>query len=332
METTDQPKGMTEDDALSLLVQPEQSEPVEETSEDTEAEAISQDEAPGEAEADADETETEDDDADVDGEESDETDDAEEEAEADEEPQLFTVKIRGKETQVTLDELTRSYSGQAHITQGMQEVAAARKEAESLKQTLEEQRDQLVQFVSTLQQQGVMQPPQMPSLEMRQSDPLGYMEAKDQYDRDMLAYQQQQSQFAQLQQQRQQETQAQMQARLAEEGRKLAEALPEYGDPERAPKAKAALVDYAKSQGLSDEDLSGLTDHRAVVLLHKAMLYDKTQQTAAKAKEKIAKAKPVVKGGAKVKADPARKARDEARKRLKSNGNDMDAALNLIMR
>lgn len=326
-------KGTTMDDAVASLLAPEpKSEPVETESEDTEAEAISRDEAPDDATADADEVEAAEDDTDAAGDEDGETDDTEEEAEADEEPQLFTVKVRGEEKQVTLEELTRSYSGQAHITQGMQEAAAAKKEAEALKQTVEEQREQLVRFVQGIQQTGVMQAPQMPPLEMRQTDPIGYMEAKDQYDRDMLAYQQQQQQLAQLHQQRQAETAAQRKARLAEEGQKLAEAIPDFADAEKAPRLRSQLVDYARSQGLTDQDLQRLEDHRAVVLLHKAMLYDTTRDTAAKAKEKIAKARPVVKGGTKGKPDPARKAREEARKRLKaSSGRDIDAAVNLIL-
>ena len=46
-----------------------------------------------------------------------------EHSEAVEEPQTFAVKVDGREMRVTLDELTRGYSGQAFIQKGMQEVA-----------------------------------------------------------------------------------------------------------------------------------------------------------------------------------------------------------------
>ena len=109
----------------------------EETEVDTEA-----------ADADADEETAEDAEADDDeADDADEEDGDAEEDDAQEEPKLFKVKINGEEAEVTLDELTRSYSGQKHIQQGMEQAAHARKEAETLYHKLQAAQQQVLEFV-----------------------------------------------------------------------------------------------------------------------------------------------------------------------------------------
>jgi hypothetical protein len=53
--------------------------------------------------------------------------DTEEEYEEDSAPELYTVKVDGKEEQVSLEDLKRGYSGQKYVQKGMQEVAQIRK-------------------------------------------------------------------------------------------------------------------------------------------------------------------------------------------------------------
>ena len=115
--------------AASLIEQPSQVEDAE-IIEDDAAEQVSED--------DTEEVSAEDDAADEaveeDGDEpSDEYDDQEDQ-EATEEPaqQLYTVKVDGKTKQVTLDELTRGYSGQAYIQQGMEQLASAKKQMQEM--------------------------------------------------------------------------------------------------------------------------------------------------------------------------------------------------------
>ena len=98
----------------SLLIMDEPSEP---------------DEAPQESpatepELEAQETEAQEDDAEAEYSEDVEADDEEESQE--QAPSKYTVKFDGKEIAVTLDDLKRSFSGQAYIQKGMQEAAETR--------------------------------------------------------------------------------------------------------------------------------------------------------------------------------------------------------------
>ncbi len=45
-------------------------------------------------------------------------------------------------------------------------------------------------------------------------------------------------------------------------------------DPKKATLEKAMLIESAKSAGFSDEDLKSVYDHRLVLLLRKAALFD----------------------------------------------------------
>lgn len=99
-------------------------------------------------------------------------------------------------------------------------------------------------------------------------------------------------------QQKQQHLIAQQQAqseKMLQEGRaRIAAEIPNWGDSVKQELAKTAL-DY----GYSKEEISGLSDPRAVKLLHDAMQWRKSQQNQSIVDKKVASAPPVVKPGAK---------------------------------
>ena len=119
METTDSQFDGSIESAVNGLLSPElqDSEPEEQ---ELEGDEIGEAEEVVEGELDTDEVEeAEEDERD--------TEEAEEP-----EPELYTVRVDGKEEKVTLEELTRGYSGQQYVHKGMQEAAAYRKEAEAV--------------------------------------------------------------------------------------------------------------------------------------------------------------------------------------------------------
>ena len=79
-----------------------------------------------------------------------EEDEAEEAEDAGRE-ELFTVKVDGQEVKVPLEDLKRSYSGQAYIQKGMQEAASAKKEAEGVYLALLEERQKTSELLTQLQ-------------------------------------------------------------------------------------------------------------------------------------------------------------------------------------
>ena len=97
--------------------------------------------------------------------------------------------------------------------------------------------------------------------------------------------------------------------------------LPEYADPNS--NLKNNLRNYALGLGVSEQDVDGITDHRVVMVLHKAMMQDQMSKG-------VKKAKPVPKvvksGTPQTKTQKAKKAVQAKRERLAKTGSTRDAA------
>jgi hypothetical protein len=77
---------------------------------------------------------------------------------------------------------------------------------------------------------------------------------------------------------------------LAQQQEELIKAVPEWKDSKKAKAEKALLIEFGQKIGYSEEELKNVFDHRAVVTLRKAALYD---QMVSKRKD----IKPVVNNG-----------------------------------
>lgn len=307
------------DSLVDGLLEPEQAEGEEDTGEQD----VSEDDA---AEAEDEAEEAGDDDGDEPEVEADDEDEGE--SEGDEQPQRFTVKVDGEEREVTLDDLKRGYAGQAYIQKGMQEAATVKKEAEQFQQTLQQEREQLAQFYQTLQQQGAMPQPTPPSEDLANTDPVAYMQQRARYDREVSEWQAQQAQAQQLQQRQTEEQKQQHQAYLAKQQSALIEAIPEFGDPQKAADLKGKLTQFAVDSGVPAEAVAQISDAATVKLLHDAYRYREAQKSVG---QKTAKAQKTVKPGRKTTdGDRAKRAQDQKLKRLRQSGS-MDAAADFIL-
>jgi hypothetical protein len=85
-----------------------------------------------------------------------------------------------------------------------------------------------------------------------------------------------------VEQQLAQEHQQQFARYLEQEVTQLREALPDFRDPEKGKALQAKIVEYGVRQGFPEEAIAGLADHRAVVVLNKARLYDAIMARKAK--------------------------------------------------
>jgi len=265
------------------------------------------------------------------GEEPDLTDDEDEESEETDVPKtpsLYAVKVDGAEKQVTLEELKRDYSGQAYIQKGMQEAAVTRKEAESIFQTLQTERQQFLATLENIQQQGVMRAPQAPDIRLMDTDPIGYMQQKAHYDNNVQDYQ---SQQRQIYDQAQRHNALQEQARkeeLQQQTRRLIEAIPEFGDPEKAPVLQNKLLQFASKYGLSAEEVASTVDARLVQVLYDAYKYNRLSAVKDKAKkpEPPRNVKPMAR-----KPAPEKIVRDRQMKVAKRSGKP-EAFIDLLFR
>ena len=207
----------------------------------------------------------------TDSEQSDEDGDSEEE----EQPQVFTVKVDGKEVEVTLDELQKGYSRTQDYTRKTQQIAEVRKQTEAELQAVRAEREQYAQLLDALQAQ-VQQAaqPQVDWDRLYQEDPIEWMKQRevmrDNQER-AAAIQSEQQRLAQLSQQEQAQ---QTQKLLEQEQEALVAAIPEWKDAKKAQAEKAMLVQFGQKIGFTPDELKNVIDHRAVVMLRKAALYD----------------------------------------------------------
>jgi hypothetical protein len=78
----------------------------------------------------------------------------------------------------------------------------------------------------------------------------------------------------------------------------LLEKLPEWQDPKRADDEKVKLTDYAFRVGFTQPELANLLDHRQVLILRKAMLYDESRGQVDTARKRVASVPKIMKPGA----------------------------------
>jgi hypothetical protein len=246
-------------------------------------------------------------------------------------PPLHTVKVDGTEVQVSLEDLKRGYSGQQYVQKGMQEAAAARKQAEEVYANLLNERQQIGYLLQTAQS-GLPQAPIAPSKEHFDSDPIGYMEAKMQYDEAKTAYD---GQIGQLQHVVHQQGQAEQYAQrvyLEREMETLKALVPEFAEPDTASQARDRLVTMGQEiYGYDVNEIGQVMDHRAIRVLNDAIKY---QELVSGKKQAVTKAKPKAKRTVKAGAKKMRSNTDaerQTRQKLKKSGS-IDDALNLILK
>lgn len=260
-------------------------------------------------------------DEDAEGEESEE----DEETEQQEQPQKFTVKVDGKEVEVTLEELQKGYSRTEDYTRKTQALAQERKAAQAELESVRTERAQYSQLLTALQAQ--LQEAQQPNVDMDrlyQEDPIEWVRQRELQRvnaEKMMAIQAEQSRLAQEQQK---ETQKAMQQRLMQEKDLLLSAAPELKDPKVAAKAKAEWVEAGKAIGLTEQELNSVTDHRVLLALRKLAAYDSLVNKRQNLKPEQS-AKRIAKPGVAA-SKPQSSQIKQAQQRLKQTGHVRDAA------
>ena len=332
----------------SILIRPEDNkvapESVEEIVEESteKAVAVQSDEAGGHLEEEAEgaeEAPAETKEATAEAEESEEEADTETVAEEDQEPAaeeeeeeqevLYTLQD-GEE--VTLDELKRGHLRQADYTQKTQSLAEERQAFETEQQSFGEQRNTTAEAL--MMAMNIVEPKLVAGAQtdwqaLANEDAYAYQEQ-------WAGYQQAQLQWNQLQEAGVRETQAQaqqnavaQQAYNVEQSQALQLAIPDLADPTKAKALQASLREYAVSSGLTEQEAAGISDHRVVVMLNKARLYDEMQSAGKTVvNKKLSKSpKKVVKPGQPVsKAEQTANAKKAKRVALANSGSIEDAA------
>jgi hypothetical protein len=198
-----------------------------------------------------------------------------EDTEEQEQPQIFSVKVDGKEVEVTLEELQKGYSRTQDYTRKTQQIAEARKQTEAELQAVRAEREQYAQLLGALEAQ--VQQAAQPNIDwdrLYQEDPIEYVRQ-----REVMRENKEKAEAIQSEQQRlayvSQQEQAQfMHQRLEHEKEALLAAIPDWKDAKKAQAEKALLVEFGQKIGFTPDELKSVVDHRAVLMLRKAALYD----------------------------------------------------------
>ena len=254
----------------------------------------------------------------------------EEDTEATEDPS-YLIKVDGEEYEVNLEELKAGYQRQSDYTRKSQALAEGRKENEAIQSErikLEQERQMYANGLQMLKEQQQSKLQEFKSVDwetLKEEDPYAYMLKKDEYrDAQDKARNAVQQQRIVQQQQSQQESQARA-AFVQGQYSQLIEALPEWNDDKST--VKEDIRKFALSAGYAPEEVDQLAAHRSVLILKKAMEFDKLTKKVAPKKKAIKKVPKVQKSGrGKVKSESANDLSNKKRTRLRKSGTQEDAA------
>jgi len=299
--------------------QVEETQPVEESEEETETAASVDDESEVQDASDEESTEEQSED--------------EEEQKEEDQPQTFTVKVDGKDVTVTLEELQKGYSRTQDYTRKTQQIAEVRKQVEAETQAVRAERAQYAQLLGALQAQLQATEPQVDLDRLYQEDPIEWVRQKEvlrERQERAMAIQAEQQRLSQLQQAEQQRATEEY---LLQQKDALLSALPEWKDPKKAKAEKALVVESAKAAGFTEDDLKNVYDHRLVLLLRKAGLYDQMMSKRQGIKPVVSNGPRPAKPGAAGRVSTTTEA-TRAKQRLAKTGriDDAASAIELLLR
>ena len=266
------------------------------------------------------------------GEEVEDTTDQEDDGEeVEEEVQLYKVKIDGEEAEVTLEEALSGYQRERTFHKRMNEVSQKSKAIEAESAETKRLRDEYAKGLQQLEQALRVPEPNWEELRRtKTNEEFASIHAEYQIQQNNLAKVQQQQQAIMSQQQA--EVQAQYQNHLKTEFDTMLDKIPAWRDEKVREAERSKVISYAKSKmGYTDDEIAQASDHRAIVTLRKAMLYDELMGGKTQAKKKVKTAPKMVKAGSpKTKSEVVSKRNQDMMKRF-NNNSTVESAVELLL-
>jgi hypothetical protein len=245
---------------------------------------------------------------------------------AETEESLVTVRFDGKSEQIPLKEVIKGYQRHADYTLKTQELANERQKIVAQAQATREERETYVTMLGALKEQLEGAKEIEPDWDdVFRTDPIGYARKRDEWrdKQDKLA-------AANYELQRlaviRQQEQAESLKKVVETGRqRMMDLVPAWKDQTTWDADRQKIVDYAqKVAGYSAEEVAQAYDPRAVVLLHKARLYD--ELLANRPKPTAVKGPRIASAGAAPANNGSASRLNAAQQRLARSGRLQDAA------
>jgi len=258
------------------------------------------------------------------------TDQEDDDEEAEEEVQLYKVKIDGEEAEVTLEEALSGYQRERTFHKRMNEISQKSKAIEAESAETKRLRDEYARGLQQLEQALRVPEPNWEELRRtKTNEEFASIHAEYQIQQSNLAKIQHQQQAIMSQQQA--EVQAQYQNHLKAEFDTMLDKIPAWRDEKVREAERSKVISYAKSKmGYTDDEIAQASDHRAIVTLRKAMLYDELMGGKTQAKRKVKVAPKMVKAGSpKTKSEVVSKRNQDMMKRF-NNNSTVESAVELL--
>lgn len=211
-------------------------------------------------------------------------------------------KSDGEIKKATIGELKRSAAGQDYIQKGMAENASVRKELEAAKQEFEQQQQQVAQERQALMQMarqmqsGAIPPiPQLPSEELKSSDPVGWTIAEAEYRQALDERNKWENNVRAMAEREAIEKQNAEKQFLTQQAMRLQDWMPEFADPQKRNLFIQDMTTKAKKHyQLTDEQMSTVKTADEVMILTDALKYRELMANKSKATKKAKDARPTV--------------------------------------
>ncbi|CAM2142671.1 conserved protein of unknown function [Pararobbsia alpina] len=240
-----------------------------------------------------------------------------------------TTKIDGKETQVPLSDVLKSYQLEGHVNNKSIELsnqrAALEAEQTQFRQAVQ-QEIQRHQAAANLAVQMLSHDYQRIDWNgLRANNPAEFAALQTEFQQ----RQQQIGQFMQnvgvMQQEEAQRELAAKQQMLAGENERLMGARPEWRDPKVFTQDREQMTQYARNLGFKDADLNAIYDHRYMLILHDAARYRALQAASPQALKQVRQAPVMAAPGSRTDVNPNEANRRKVVDRLNRNPRDVDA-------
>ena len=207
--------------------------------------------------------------------------------------ETVTVIVDGKPVELTKAQIAEAHKSglrQADYTQKTQALAEEKKAAATEAAKAREERNQYMQGLQKAQAVLESQLEDQQKIDWQAlitQDPVEYLKQQHLAQTRQAQLQQMYQQRQQLEQVAQAEQAEALKAHVESEREKLFANIPEWKDEAKRKAGATELMNYLKTQGLSEQEIVSVTDHRAITQSYKAMKYDQMIAKATAAAKQI---------------------------------------------
>ena len=258
------------------------------------------------------------------------TEEEDEVEEVEDEPEVKTYKVKaaGEEVEVTEDDLIKSYQMEADYTKKSQKLSEDRKVVEANIAKIQESIAVRNEYAQKLDQVSQVLNEEFDSSEdleqLRENDPVSFavkIAERTENQKKLNIINQERQKVMQEQQIAQQQH---VQQTVANESKKLVEMIPEFSDKVKGEQIKKDIRSYGLTNGFTEQEMGAVYDSRHVLMLNKAMKYDRLMKSKAGTVKKVSKAPKTISKGKKISNSQAA-IQQKQRARLRSSGTVEDA-------